>query len=168
VRPTVGVRGCRINGSGGKVEAVFGHFLTRSEAEQELARIEKVGFKNVAIENDGCGDYEVELDGVESAARTPFALEAKRAGYEVSFEQTAPPNAYRRGHVNAVFGTRATISAANLLERLVASHGFRYVDIAYMGPNEWRVTAPNIPVAVKRAFGAEAARVKLPVTFLLR
>jgi hypothetical protein len=167
-RPTVGVRSCRVAETRTQVEAVFGHFATRAEAQAVLDGITKVGFKNVVIESDGCGDFEVELDGIASADRMPFALEAKRAGYAISFEQTDAPNAFHPNAFNASFGTRRTITAANKLERKVASLGFRYVDIAYMGPHAWRVTAPRISLAATRAFRAEAARAKLTVSFVLR
>src|SRR5205085_1342772 len=110
-RPRVEVHGCRTSEVRSHVEAVFGHFATRTAAEEIVRRLEENGFKNIEVENDGCGDFEVELDGVASPDRTPFALEAKRAGYEVSFEQGELPNAYHAGYVNAVFGTRPTIVA---------------------------------------------------------
>jgi hypothetical protein len=147
------------------VEAVFGHFATRAAAADFLRVAEHRGFKGFGIESDGCGDFEVESDGIAQAQRTAFAHEAEISKIQVTWEQSAPPDLPSHGHVLAVFGTRRTITAANALAWKVAGYGFRYIDIAY-GPGAWRVVEPEIPVAKEAAFRAEVARSKhLSVTF---
>jgi hypothetical protein len=73
-------------------EAVFGHFATLAGAKALEKRAEAVSFQGIKIENDGCGDYEVEIDGADRVAdRVSFAAEAQKAGFQVTFEQTRPP-----------------------------------------------------------------------------
>ncbi len=73
-------------------EAVFGHFATVGPANALKKKAAKLGFQGIKIENDGCGDYEVEIDGADtSPVRSSFAAEAQKAGFPVTFEQTAPP-----------------------------------------------------------------------------
>ena len=157
--------GCRTNDTGRNVEAVFGHFATRQAAAAFLRIAEHRGFKGFEIENDGCGDFELESDNITQAQRTAFAHEAEISDIQVTWEQPAPPDRRVPGHVVAVFGTRRTITAANALAWKVAGYGFRYIDIAY-APGAWRVVQAGIPVAQTAAFRAEVARSKhLSVTF---
>jgi hypothetical protein len=157
---------CRTIDHGRQTEAVFGHFATRAAAER-FHRIAIIrGFKGFQIEDDGCGDFELESDNISRSQRTEFAAEAQQSRIEVTWEQVAPPDRYVPGFVVAVFGTRRTIQAANALEWKVAGYGFRYVDIAYGGPGKWRVLVPGIPAGKKAAFRAEVRRSKhLQVTF---
>src|SRR5438309_5355175 len=81
-------------------EAGFGHFSTSGTAKRLKARAVAQGFAGLKIENEGCGDFELEIDGADTQAqRTSFAHEALRAGFPVTFEQTAPPLQYRAGEV---------------------------------------------------------------------
>jgi hypothetical protein len=156
---------CRTRDTSRDVEAVFGHFPSRVDAEQFRAIAEHRGFKGFTIENDGCGDFELQSDAITQAQRTAFAREAEISKIQVTWELPAPPDRRRPGKVVAVFGTRSTIAAANTLAWQVAGYGFRYIDIAY-APGAWRVVQPGIPVAQEAAFRAEVARSKhLTVTF---
>jgi hypothetical protein len=158
---------CRTHDRGRHAEAVFGHFATRAAAARFLAGAEVKGFKGFEIENDGCGDFELESDNIERSQRSEFASEAEQSKIQVTWEQVAPPDRAVRGSVVAVFGTRATITAANALAWKVAGYGFRYVDIAY-APHAWRVLEPGIPAGKQKSFRAEARRAHLRVTFARR
>ncbi|MHB8651469.1 MAG: hypothetical protein ACYDBR_15050, partial [Gaiellaceae bacterium] len=57
-------------------EAVFGHFSTQSAARHYAGRATALGFQGVKVENEGCGDFEVEIDGADERVRTSFAAEA--------------------------------------------------------------------------------------------
>jgi hypothetical protein len=160
---------CRTHDRGRHAEAVFGHFATRAAAERFLHKIVLArGFKGFTIENDGCGDFEVESDNIARSQRTSFAAEAQQGKIEVSWEQVAPPDQHVPGFVVAVFGTRSSIGAANALAWKVAGYGFRYVDIAYGGPGRWRVLEPGIPAGKTAELRAEARRAHLQVTFARR
>lgn len=159
--------GCRTHDSGRHAEAVFGHFATRAEALRFRAAAEVKGFKGFVVEDDGCGDFELESDDIETSQRGAFASEAEQSKIQVTWEQVAPPDRPIPGHVVAVFGIRRTITAANALAWRVAGVGFRYVDIVYT-PGAWRVVEPGIPADGEAGFRAEARRAKLDVTFARR
>ena len=126
-------------------EAVFGHFSTLAAARKLKAGTTAIGFAGVKIENEGCGDFEVEIDGADTQAqRSSFAKEAAKAGFPVTFEQTAPPLQYAAGQVFGVFGTFKTVAAANALMRRLSLVGFPYVDLAREG-NRWLVVMPQVP-----------------------
>jgi hypothetical protein len=127
-------------------EAVFGHFSSRADALKLKARARAQGFQGIKIEDDGCGDFEVEIDGADTqAVRTSFANEAARAGFQVTFEQTAPPMAYKQGEVVGIFAAKPTLAEANALMQKLAAVGFRYIDIART-PTRWLVVMPQVPV----------------------
>jgi len=127
-------------------EAVFGHFAARSDALALKARARAQGFQGIKIEDDGCGDFEVEIDGADTqAVRSSFAKEAARAGFQVTFEQTAPPMAFVQGQVVGIFASMRTLTEANTLVQRLAGVGFRYVDIART-PTRWLVVLPQVPV----------------------
>ncbi len=127
-------------------EAVFGHFASRADALKLKARARAQGFQGIKIEDDGCGDFEVEIDGADTqAVRTSFANEAARAGFQVTFEQTAPPMAYKQGEVVGIFAAKPTLAEANALMQRLAAVGFRYIDIART-PTRWLVVMPQVPV----------------------
>lgn len=151
--------------AGGNSEAVFGHFPTRTRARAFIAVAEQKGFKGLAIENDGCGDFEVEDDGVSRAQRPAFALEAAQSAIQVSFEDSAPPRP-QRGFVDALFGTRGTIATAEALRFRVAGVGFRYLDVLYVRRGVWRVVEEHVPAASEAGLRSEARSAKLSVTFV--
>src|ERR1700758_2671724 len=66
-------------------EAVFGHFATPAAARALAKHATAEGFKGTKVTNDGCGDYEVEIDGDKPADRVSFAAEAQKAGFPVTF-----------------------------------------------------------------------------------
>jgi hypothetical protein len=124
-RPAAAVTGepaCRTNEVRQHNEAVFGHFSTLAAAKKLRAKAAALGFAGIKIENDGCGDFEVEIDGADSLAdRQSFATEARKAGFPVTFEQTAPPMEYRQGQVVGILATKRTLVEANaLMRRLIA------------------------------------------------
>jgi hypothetical protein len=127
-------------------EAVFGHFAKRAAAKKVKAKAAALGFAGIKIENDGCGDFEVEIDGADSAAdRSSFATEARKAGFLVTFEQTAPPMEYRQGQVVGIFAAKRTLAEANALRQRLARSGWIYTDIART-PKRWLVVMPQVPV----------------------
>ena len=137
-------------------EAVFGHFSTIAAAKRLRTRARKVGFAGIKIENDGCGDFEVEIDGADTQAqRASFFNEARKAGFPVTFEQTAPPLAYHAGQVYGVFGSKTTLAEANALAWRLARANFVYVDIART-PKRWLVVMPQVPIKHALSIAHEA------------
>ena len=69
-------------------EAVFGHFSTLAQAKAFAKQPSALGFQGIKIEDDGCGDFEVEIDGADTERdRSSFAAEAAKSGYWITFEQ---------------------------------------------------------------------------------
>jgi hypothetical protein len=129
------------------------------------ARQGALGFKGIKIENDGCGDFEVEIDGADRQAdRSSFAEEAKKAGFPVTFEQTAPPLEYRQGQVVGVFASKRTIAEANSLMWRLSAHGFLYTDLART-PTRWLVVLPQVPVKHALSIAHEVATVGFRIAF---
>jgi hypothetical protein len=146
-------------------EAVFGHFSTLAAAKKLKARAAKSGFQGIKIENDGCGDFEVEIDGADNQAdRSSFAQEARKAGFPVTFEQTAPPMQYHQGQVVGVFGQFTTVSAANALMTRLSRSGFLFIDLARVG-NRWLVVIPQVPVKHALSIAKEASSAGFHVQF---
>jgi hypothetical protein len=146
-------------------EAVFGHFPSRAAASALALRLRKVQFKGVKIEDDGCGDFEVEIDGADKRAdRASFANEAAKAGFQVTFEQTGPPMQPKSGEVVGVFGARRSLSAANALVLNLAGRGFRYIDIARTG-STWSVVMPQVPVRAALSIAAEVHKAGFRIVF---
>jgi hypothetical protein len=146
-------------------EAVFGHFASRADALKLKARAKALGFQGIKIEDDGCGDFEVEIDGADTQAdRTSFANEAARAGFQVTFEQTAPPMAYQQGHVVGIFAAKRTLAEANTLMQRLATVGFRYIDIART-PTRWLVVMPQVPVKQALSIVREVSTAGFRITF---
>ena len=78
---------CRTRARTGGMNAVFGHRRTRSAAERLAARAASVGFAELIVQQDACGDWEVDQSGLETAAqRTEFRDEARSVGFTVRFE----------------------------------------------------------------------------------
>jgi hypothetical protein len=126
-------------------EIVFGHFSTRSAAAALKRRAAAVGFQGIKIEVEGCGDYEVEQDGADtSQQRGSVATEARKAGFQVTFEQTAPPMEYLSGQVVGILGRFSSVAAANALMTKLATVNYRYIDLARRG-SRWLVVMPQVP-----------------------
>lgn len=146
-------------------EAVFGHFASRAEALALKAHARAQGFQGIKIEDDGCGDFEVEIDGADNQpTRTSFANEAAHAGFQVTFEQTAPPLAFVQGQVVGTFAAKTTLAAANALTGRLASAGFRYIDIART-PTRWLVVMPQVPLKQALPIAKEVSSAGFHITF---
>lgn len=146
-------------------EAVFGHFATRAAARAYLARAAKVGFQGLKIEADNCGDYEVEADGADTQQqRSSFAAEARRAGFQVTFEQIADPMAFHQGQVVGVFSRFATVAAANATMWKLATVNFRYIDLVHQGAH-WLVVMPQVPVKSALPIAHEVAAAGFHIQF---
>lgn len=146
-------------------EAVFGHFATLAAAKSMKARAAKVGFAGIKIENDGCGDFEVEIDGADRQAdRTSFAQEAFRAGFPVTFEQTAPPMMYKAGEVVGVFARKRTVAEANALMGKLSKNGFLFIDLVPEG-KVWLVVMPQVPVKHALSIAHEVATAGYHIQF---
>jgi hypothetical protein len=139
-------KSCRIDRVKTSDRAVFGHFATFAAANVIKKRAEKHSFKGIKIVNDGCGDYEVSIGGAnDSATRQSFSAEAAKAGFWITFQQTAPVLQKNPGFTYGVFGTFPTITAANALAWRLAKVGFGYIDIAYVN-GHWQVVMPQVPI----------------------
>ncbi len=146
-------------------EAVFGHFTSRADALKLKARARAQGFQGIKIEDDGCGDFEVEIDGADTQAdRSSFANEAARSGFQVTFEQTAPPMAYKQRQVVGIFAAKRTLAEANVLMQRLARVGFRYIDIART-PTRWLVVMPQVPVKQALSIAREVSTAGFQIVF---
>jgi hypothetical protein len=75
----------------GQVDAVFGRFREQAPAEATLERATRLGFKNLEVARDACGDVRVVLGGVPSLeVGRELAAEAARVGLHVTLEQPSP------------------------------------------------------------------------------
>jgi hypothetical protein len=145
--------------------AVFGHFATQGAASAMKRRAAKLGFQGIKIVDKGCGDFQVMIDGADTQKqRSSFAGEASRAGFQVTFEQIAPPMAYQPGQVVGVFARKRTIGEANALMWRLASVGFRYIDVVPQG-KVWAVVMPQVPVKHALSIAKEAASVGYRIQF---
>jgi hypothetical protein len=78
---------CRTLAPLGGLNAVFGHRRTRFAAEGLKASAEAVGFGGLELQQDECGDWEVDLRGlVTEAQRRDFRTEAASVGFQIVFE----------------------------------------------------------------------------------
>ena len=146
-------------------EAVFGHFSTLAAAKKLKARAAPFGFAGIKVENEGCGDFEVEIDGADRQAdRSSFAQEASKAGFPVTFEQTAPPMQYRQGQVVGVLGQMRSVSAANALMLRLSGNGFFFIDLAREG-NHWLVVMPQVPIKHALSIAHEVATAGFHIQF---
>lgn len=146
-------------------EAVFGHFSTLTAAKALKKRAASVGFAGIKIENDGCGDFEVEIDGADRQAdRASFADEAGKAGFHVTFEQTAPPMEYRQGQVVGILGAKRTVAEANALMWRLSASGFVYVDLVRT-VTRWLVVMPQVPVKHALPIAHEVASAGFRIQF---
>jgi len=167
-RPAGAVTGepaCRTDEIRQHNEAVFGHFSTLAEAKKLKAKAAAVGFAGIKIENDGCGDFEVEIDGADTQAqRSSFATEARQAGFVVTFEQTAPPMEFHQGQVVGIFAAKRTLAEANALMQRLARSGWLYIDIART-PARWLVVMPQVPVKQALPIAHEVATAGFHIQF---
>jgi hypothetical protein len=146
-------------------EAVFGHFSTLAAAKVLKKRAAAAGFAGIKIENEGCGDFEVEIDGADRQAdRASFSLEAAKAGYYVTFEQTAPPMQYRAGEVIGVFASLRTVTAANALMWKLSRSGFNFIDLVRVG-SRWLVVMPQVPIKHALSIAHEVATAGYQIQF---
>lgn len=146
-------------------EAVFAHFSTLAAAKQLRARAAPMGFKGIKIENEGCGDFEVEIDGADRQAdRTSFANEAGKAGFQITFEQIAPPMQYRAGEVVGIFAHKQTVPAANALMWKLAAQNFRFIDLVRQGTS-WLVVMPQVPTKDALPIAHEVASAGYQIQF---
>jgi hypothetical protein len=146
-------------------EAVFGHFASNAAALKVKRAARRLGFQGLKIEDEGCGDFELEIDGADKTAdRVSFAAEAAKAGYQVTFEQTWPPLRYKQGEVVGTFGGFATVTAANAYMQRLAAANFRYIDLVYSG-GKWLVVMPQVPVKHALSIAAEAHKAGFSIVF---
>jgi hypothetical protein len=146
-------------------EAVFGHFSTLAAAKALKARAASVGFRGIKIENEGCGDFEVEIDGADRQAdRTSFANEASGAGFQITFEQMAPPMQYKSGEVIGVFARKRTVADANALMAKLSKNGFLFIDLVREG-TAWLVVMPQVPVKHALSIAHEVATAGYHIQF---
>jgi hypothetical protein len=138
-------------------EAVFGHFATAAAARAYGRRPRALGFQGLTVEDEGCGDFELEIDGADTARqRGSFAVEATKAGFHPTFEQTADPLRPGGGQVVGVLARRQTVAAANALAWKLADAGWRYVDIVRAG-GRWLVVMPQVPIKAALSVARELA-----------
>jgi hypothetical protein len=146
-------------------EAVFGHFASAGAARAYSRRPAALGFQGLKIEDDGCGDWELEIDGADTAKqRASFSAEATKAGFHISFEQTGDPLDPPAGQVVGVIGRKASVTAANALLWKLVSHGWQYLDIAYSG-GKWLVVMPQVPVKNALSIAQEVAKAGFHIQF---
>jgi hypothetical protein len=145
--------------------AVFGHFATLAAGKALAARAKQAGFQGIKIYDNGCGDFDVLIDGADKTAdRTSFAAEAQKAGFPVTFEQTAPPLRPAPGYTYGVLGTFGRIAAANALSWRLAGAGFRYIEIAYVN-GKWLVVMPAVPIKNALPIAAEVHKAGFHIAF---
>ena len=107
----------------------------------------------------------LEVDGADTQKqRTSFAAEAKRAGFEVTFEQTGEPQKPPAGQVFGVFQRVSSLPAANKLMWRLAASGFRYIDVVPAGAS-WLVVMPQVPVKSALSIARELAKVGFHIQF---
>jgi hypothetical protein len=73
------------------LDLVFGRRDTAAEANELLARVQAVGYRDAEVRLDGCGRWKVLYDGIESYAQgASSADEAHGAGLEAWLEIQPP------------------------------------------------------------------------------
>jgi hypothetical protein len=157
--------GCRKPFQRAHDRAVFGHFATLGAAKALAARAKQVGFQGIKIYDNGCGDFDVLIDGADKTAdRVSFALEAQKAGFPITFEQTAPPLQLKPGYTYGVLGTFRDIAAANKLSWRLASVNFHYIEIAYQN-GKWLVVMPAVPIKNALSIAASVHQAGFHIAF---
>jgi hypothetical protein len=78
---------CRSHPVEGGLAAVFGHRRTPAAAQKLLQRAGASGFRGLRVQQDRCGDWEVDLYGLKTPAqRRDLRAEAHKVGLDVTFE----------------------------------------------------------------------------------
>ena len=146
-------------------EAVFGHFGTRVAAQRLATKARSVGFQNVNVENEGCGDWKVYVGGADTLQqRTSFSSEARRAGFTITFQQLGQPLQPPRGQTYGIFAKKTTVTAANALSWKLASIGFNYTEIVRIG-SRWAVVMPEVPIKNALSIAKEVATAGYHIQF---
>lgn len=161
----LGLAGCATPEIRQHNEAVFGHFASAAAAQAYARRPKTLGFQGMKIENEGCGDWELEIDGADTAGqRASFSAEATKAGFHISFEQTGDPLNPPPGEVVGVIARKATVTAANALVWNLVGHGWQYLDIVY-ADGKWLVVMPQVPVKSALSIARELAKAGFHIQF---
>lgn len=146
-------------------EAVFGHFSTRAAAIAYARKPRAQGFQGLKIEDEGCGDFELEIDGADTQQqRTSFGAEAAKSGFQVTFEQRGEPLQPGPNEVFGVLGSLTTVKAANALAWKLAAQGFRYIEVVASG-RRWLVVMPQVPVRNALSIAKEVAKAGFHIQF---
>lgn len=146
-------------------EAVFGHFASAAAARAYARRPKALRFQGLKIENDGCGDWELEIDGADTTRqRASFSAEATKAGFHISFEQTGDPLNPPPRQVVGVIARKSSVTAANALVWELVGHGWQYVDIV-SSVGKWLVVMPQVPVKSALSIARELAKAGFHVQF---
>ena len=146
-------------------EVVFGHFATRAAAVAYARKPKSLQYQGIKIEDEGCGDFEVEIDGADTQKqRTSFAAEAAKSGFQITFEQRGEPLQPGPNEVVGVFASKPTLAAANALAWKLAPLGFRYVDVVPSG-RRWLVVMPQVPVRSALSIAKEVAKAGYRIQF---
>jgi hypothetical protein len=162
---TPGEPACRKPETRAHNEVVFGHFTSLAAAKKLKAHATQQQLMGVKVENEGCGDYEVEIDGADTDKdRSSFADEAGKLGFPITFEQQAPPMAYQQGQVVGTFARKSSLAAANALMWKLAHANFRYIDLVPRG-NKWLVIMPQVPVKNALSIAKEVATAGYHIQF---
>ena len=78
-------------GSAEELDLVFGRRDTPQEAEELLERVVAVGYVDAVLRGDGCGQWKVLYDGIESYEQgLESRAEARGAGLEAELEIEPP------------------------------------------------------------------------------
>ena len=156
---------CRTMAPRSHTNAVFGHFATLTEAKAYKAEAAARVFKGLQIVNNGCGDFEVYIGGADrSSDRSSFAAEARKAGFHITFQQTAPPMQYQPRHVVGVLGSFRSIAKATTLMWTLSDRGFVFIDLA-RAPTRWLVVMPQVPVKDALSIAHEVATAGFHIQF---
>jgi hypothetical protein len=146
-------------------EAVFGHFDTRAAATAFARTPRRAGFQGLKVEDEGCGDFELEIDGADTEQqRSSFSAEAAKAGFQVTFEQRGEPMQPGKNEVVGILGSKTTVTGANALARKLATANFRYIDIVPWG-TRWLVVMPQVPVRDALSIAKEVATAGFRIHF---
>ena len=146
-------------------EAVFGHFASAAAAQAYARGPRQLSFQGLKIENEGCGDWELEIDGADTVRqRASFSAEATKAGFRISFEQTGDPLNPPPGEVVGVIARKATVTAANAVVWNLVGYGWQYLDIVY-ADGKWLVVMPQVPVKSALSIARELATVGFHIQF---
>lgn len=146
-------------------EAVFGHFASAAAAGAYARAPRALDYQGLKIENEGCGDWELEIDGADTTRqRASFSAEATKSGFHISFEQTGDPLHPPPGQVVGVIARKATVTAANALVWELVGRGWQYLDIVDSAGN-WLVVMPQVPVKSALSIARELATVGFRIRF---